>query len=100
MVATTKQKGIAALLHGPWNPAVAAKQIATIRILTKGHIAINVVFGWFRDEFCAIGAPWLDHDERYRRSEEFIRALRNILSQDDLTFKGDFYRFNNYTKRA
>lgn len=100
MVATTKQKVIAALLHGPWNPVVAAKQIATIRILTKGHIAINVVFGWFRDEFCAIGAPWLDHYERYRRSEEFIRALRNILIQDDLTFKGDFYRFNNYTKRA
>lgn len=99
LAATEKLKVIAALLPGPWNPAVAAKQIATISQLTKGRIAINVVSGWFRGEFYAIGEPWLDHDERYRRSEEFIRALRGIWGQDDFTFKGDFYRFNNYTMK-
>ena len=45
----------------------------------------------------AIGEPWLDHDERYRRSEEFIRSLRGIWTQDDFTFRGDFYRYTNYT---
>ncbi len=30
------------------------------------------------EEFHAIGEHWLDHDERYRRSEEFIRSLRGI----------------------
>lgn len=97
--ATQKLKVIAALLPGPWNPALAAKQIATISVLSKGRIAINVVSGWFRGEFHAIGEPWLDHDERYRRSEEFIRALRGIWGQDDFTFKGDFYRFTNYTMK-
>ena len=93
---TKKLKVIAALLPGPWNPAVAAKQIATINNLYGGRIAINVVSGWFRVEFAAIGEPWLDHDERYRRSEEFIRALRGIWSEENFTFRGDFYRFNNY----
>ena len=94
---TTKLKLIAALLPGPWNPAVAAKQIASISHYTGGRIAVNVVSGWFRGEFTAIGEPWLDHDERYRRSEEFIRALRGIWSEDNFTFRGDFYRFTNYS---
>ena len=95
--ATTKLKVLAAILPGPWNPAVVAKQIATIDHISNGRIAINVVSGWFKGEFQAIGEPWLEHDERYRRSNEFIRALKGIWTQDDFTFKGDFYRFNNYT---
>ena len=99
LAATERLKVIAALLPGPWNPAVAAKMIATINNFTGGRIAINVVSGWFRGEFAAIGEHWLDHDERYRRSEEFIRALRGIWSEDDFTFRGDFYRFNNYSMK-
>jgi FMNH2-dependent dimethyl sulfone monooxygenase len=97
LAATEKLKVIAAILPGPWNPAVAAKQIATINHLTKGRVAVNIVSGWFRGEFAAIGEPWLDHDERYRRSEEFIRALRGIWTQDPFTYQGFFYRFNNYS---
>ena len=97
LAATTTLKVIAAILPGPWNPALAAKQIATINHLTNGRVAVNVVSGWFRGEFTAIGEPWLDHDERYRRSEEFIRALKGIWSEDNFTFRGDFYRFSNYS---
>jgi FMNH2-dependent dimethyl sulfone monooxygenase len=93
LAATTTLKVIAAILPGPWQPALAAKQLATIDQLTNGRIAVNIVSGWFKGEFQAIGEPWLEHDERYRRSEEFIRALKGIWSQDDFTFKGDFYRF-------
>src|SRR5690606_35277155 len=42
---------------------------------------------------------WFEHDERYRRSEEFIRCLRGIWTQDNFTFHGDFYRFRDYTLR-
>ncbi|MBY5406749.1 dimethylsulfone monooxygenase SfnG [Rhizobium leguminosarum] len=94
---TTTLKVIAAILPGPWNPTLAAKQIATINHLTNGRVAVNIVSGWFRGEFHAIGEHWLDHDERYRRSEEFIRALRGIWTEDNFTFHGDFYRFNNYS---
>jgi dimethylsulfone monooxygenase len=97
LAATEKLKVIAAILPGPWNPVLAAKQIATINHLTKGRVAVNVVSGWFRGEFAAIGQPWLDHDERYRRSEEFIRALRGIWTQDAFTHKGFFYHFDNYS---
>lgn len=96
LAATTKLKVIAAILPGPWNPAVAAKQLATIHEIYGGRVAVNIVSGWFRGEFTAIGEPWLDHDERYRRSEEFIRSLRGIWSEEQFTFAGDFYRFRDY----
>ena len=76
--ATKSLKVIAALLPGPWNPAIAAKQIASIDHYSKGRIAVNVVSGWFKAEFTAIGQWWLDHAERYRRSREFIACLKGI----------------------
>ncbi|WP_295481894.1 dimethylsulfone monooxygenase SfnG [Pseudomonas sp. SC11] len=99
LAATEKLKVIAAILPGPWTPALAAKQLASIDQFTGGRIAVNVVSGWFKGEFRAIGEPWLDHDERYRRSEEFIRALKGIWTQDNFSFHGDFYRFNDYSLR-
>jgi len=40
---------------------------------------------------------WLEHDERYRRSEEFIRALRGIWTEDHFNLRGDFYRITDFT---
>jgi dimethylsulfone monooxygenase len=99
LAATERLKLIVALLPGPWNPAIAAKQIATLSHLSNARAAVNIVSGWFRGEFSAIGQPWLDHDERYRRSEEFIRCLHGIWTEDSFTFAGDFYRFRDYTLR-
>lgn len=95
---TKRIKVIAALLPGPWNPTVAAKQIASIDNYTNGRIAVNIVSGWFKGEFTAIGEWWLEHAERYRRSNEFIRALKGIWTagEEGFTFAGDFYRFRNY----
>ncbi|PBJ25311.1 Alkanesulfonate monooxygenase [Pseudomonas ogarae] len=97
LAATTRLKVIAAVLPGPWTPSVLAKQIATIDHLTGGRVAVNIVSGWFKGEFTAIGEPWLEHDERYRRSEEFITALKGIWTTDNFTLRGDFYRFHDYT---
>ncbi|KAK4903158.1 hypothetical protein LTR27_000086 [Elasticomyces elasticus] len=97
--ATERLKVIAALLPGPWNPAVAAKQIASIDHYSEGRIAVNVVSGWFKAEFTSIGQWWLDHSERYRRSREFIACLKGIWTEDKFNFKGDFYQFHDYPLR-
>ncbi|KAH8802680.1 luciferase-like domain-containing protein [Xylogone sp. PMI_703] len=93
---TKKLNVIAALLPGPWNPAVAAKQIASIDHYSNGRISVNVVSGWFKAEFTSIGQWWLEHAERYRRSREFIECLRGIWTNDRFTYRGDFYQFHDY----
>lgn len=94
---TEKLKVIAAILPGPWKPALAAKQLATIDYLSQGRIAVNIVSGWFKGEFDAIGEEWLEHDERYVRSEEFIRSLKGIWSTDQFSLNGKYYQFKDYT---
>lgn len=94
---TERLKVIAAILPGPWKPALAAKQLATIDHLSNGRIAINVVSGWFRGEFDAIGEEWPEHDQRYARSEEFIRCLKGVWTQNHFNFEGKYYQFKDYT---
>lgn len=91
---TDRLKLIAAVHPGLWHPGVVAKMGATIDFISKGRFALNVVSGWFKNEFTIYGEPWLDHDERYRRSEEFIRVLKGMWTEDEFHFKGDFYRIN------
>ncbi|MQY31211.1 dimethylsulfone monooxygenase SfnG [Nocardia aurantia] len=96
LLATERLKVIAAVHPGLWHPAVLAKLIATADHLSGGRAAVNVVSGWFKGEFTALGEPWLEHDERYRRSEEFIRVLRKSWTEDEAQFAGDFYRLRGY----
>ena len=96
LLATQRLKVIAAIHPGLWHPGVLAKLIATADHLSGGRAAVNVVSGWFKGEFTALGEPWLEHDERYRRSEEFIRSLRGAWTEDHFQFSGDFYRFRGY----
>lgn len=97
LLATERLKVIAAVHPGLWHPGVLAKLTATADHLSHGRVAINVVSGWFKGEFTALGEHWLEHDERYRRSEEFIRAVRGIWTEDHYTQKGDFYRINDFS---
>jgi FMNH2-dependent dimethyl sulfone monooxygenase len=91
---TQRLKLISAVHTGLWHPAVVAKMGATIDVYSGGRFAINILSGWFKDEYRAFGEPWLDHDERYRRSEEFIQVLKGMWTQDEFTLKGDFFRIN------
>lgn len=93
-VVTERLKIIAAVHPGLWHPGVIAKVIASADFISGGRINLNIVSGWFKQEFRHYGEPWLEHDERYRRSEEFIRVLRGLWTQETFTFKGDFYRIN------
>lgn len=92
---TEKLQIITAVLPGLWHPGVMAKMLATIDHVSGGRSAVNIVSGWFKGEFIGYGEPWLDHDERYRRSEEFIRVLRELWTAEYANFKGDFYSLND-----
>ena len=52
---------------------------SSIRTNISRRILVNIVSGWFKLEFTSIGQWWLDHAERYRRSNEFIRCLKGEL---------------------
>jgi FMNH2-dependent dimethyl sulfone monooxygenase len=97
LLATERLKLIAAVHPGLWHPGVLAKWVATADHLSGGRVAVNVVSGWFADEFRQLGEPWLEHDERYRRTAEFITALKRIWTSDHAELAGDFYRIRGFS---
>ncbi|WP_338450046.1 dimethyl sulfone monooxygenase SfnG [Niallia oryzisoli] len=92
---TKKLNIITAVLPGLWHPGVMAKIISTIDHISNGRASVNIVSGWFKGEFHGYGEPWLDHNERYRRSEEFIEVLKEMWTEEEANYRGDFYRLNN-----
>ncbi|MFH5821760.1 dimethylsulfone monooxygenase SfnG [Georgenia sp. AZ-5] len=97
LLATERLKVIAAVHPGMWHPGVLAKFVITADHLSNGRAAVNVVSGWLKDEFTGFGLPWLEHDERYVRTEEFIRVLRGLWTQDHFSFPGKYYDIKDFT---
>ncbi len=91
---TEKLHLIGAVHPGLWHPGPIANFVATADHISKGRFHLNVVSGWFKDEYTKFGEPWLDHDERYERSEEFIKVLRGLWTKDKFSLNGRFYRID------
>lgn len=94
--ATEHLKVIAAFHPGMWHPGVLAKWLITADHLSDGRAAVNIVSGWLKDEFVKFGLPWLEHDERYVRTEEFISALRGLLTENGYSQDGKYYSIDDF----
>jgi probable F420-dependent oxidoreductase len=70
-------------------PALVAKQVATLDVLSGGRVRLGVGAGWQEAEFDSLGVPFA---ERGRRLEEGIRLLRAYWTEGSVTFRGDFYQ--------
>lgn len=93
--ATERLKIIGAFHTAYWHPAMIAKSASTIDVASGGRYALNILSGWLKDEYRQFNRPWLEHDERYRQSEEFIQILRGLwTSEEPLFFSGDYYRIH------
>lgn len=94
---TTRINIISAILPGIFHPGVVAKHGATADQIFNGRWCIHVASGWFRREFDALGVPWVEHDERYVRSREFVDILRGVWSEDDFDYDGKYWQIKDYT---
>lgn len=74
------------------NPIIVAKMIATLDMLSEGRVIFGVGTGWMKEEFETLGVP---HSERGRRTDEYIRILKELWVNDEPRFGGEFFRFSN-----
>lgn len=73
------------------NPVVAAKQIATLDLMSGGRVLLGIGVGWLEEEFNAIGVPFGD---RGRRTDEYVATMRELWSSDMPRFDGEFTQFD------
>ncbi|ETB51521.1 alkanesulfonate monooxygenase [Mycobacterium avium 10-5560] len=94
---TTAFAPLVAVRPGYWHPAHFASAAATLDRLNGGRLLVNIVSG--ADDVAAYGDTEVDKSRRYDRTREFIRLLRRLWTQDDVTFHGEFFRVEHSTLR-
>jgi probable F420-dependent oxidoreductase len=91
---TSTLRLVTSVMVVPHRPAVlAAKQLATIDVLSGGRVTLGIGAGWMREEFEAIDAP--DFDKRGKVTDEYIAAFRELWSKERPKFSGEFVTFDN-----
>lgn len=88
---TNRLKFLFAVRPGATSPAVLARQYATLDYLTGGRALVNIVTGGSPVELAADG-DFLGHDDRYRRTAEFIRILKRLFTEESVDHEGEFFR--------
>jgi probable F420-dependent oxidoreductase len=73
-------------------PEVVAKQVATLDHMSGGRVLLGIGVGWLKEEFDVLGVPF---DDRGRRTDEYMRALREFWGSEKPTFEGEFIRFKD-----
>lgn len=87
---TTRLKlGSGIILLAQRNPAVLAKELSSIDVLSKGRLIFGVGVGYVKTEFDVIGVPY---EERGARTSEHIEAIRALWTQEKPVFEGRFTR--------
>ena len=71
------------VLNAPfWNPALLAREAASVDILSGGRLELGLGAGHMKHEFDAAGIPWEPFGARARRLEETITELRRFFASD------------------
>ncbi|MDQ8036098.1 MAG: FMNH2-dependent alkanesulfonate monooxygenase [Pedobacter sp.] len=78
--ATRRLKFLVALRPGLVAPSVSARMAATFDRLSKGRLLVNLVTGGDLPELEGDGL-FLNHEERYEASAEFLRIWREVISR-------------------
>ena len=76
-------------------PVLTAKMLSTIDVLSGGRVTVGAGAGWCREEFEAIGAP--PHAERGKVADEYIRVFKELWTNEDPEFHGDYADFADIT---
>lgn len=69
-------------------PAILAKQAATVDEISGGRLTLGLGAGWNRLEFAAFGLPY---DRRVSRFAEGFEIIRRLLAGETVSFHGEFY---------
>ncbi|MFZ5677068.1 MAG: FMNH2-dependent alkanesulfonate monooxygenase [Pseudomonadota bacterium] len=91
---TQRLRYLVAVRPGMTEPAFAARMAATLDRLSNGRLLINVVTGGDPLELKGDGV-FLDHDERYEVTDEFLTVWRRLLQGEDVTFAGKHLKIEN-----
>ena len=76
------------------HPVLLAKELGTLDAMSGGRFFLGVGPGWNEPEFTSMG---ISMRERGRRTDEILDVVKLLLTEENVSFNGEFYQFENVT---
>src|SRR5438067_8877053 len=73
------------------HPALLAKEIATLDLLSGARFELGIGAGWHRDEYEQVGLPFESAGVRISRLEEALRIIKQFFTEEAVNFAGTYY---------
>jgi F420-dependent oxidoreductase-like protein len=77
------------------NPAVLAKQVAQVDIVSGGRAVLGLGAGWQENEHTAYDIPFYTTPQRLGMLEESIQVIRSLFDNERTNFEGRYYQIRN-----
>jgi probable F420-dependent oxidoreductase len=93
-VTNTIRLGTSVINHDFHLPAVLAREIASLDILSEGRIELGLGAGWAEYEYEWAGLSFDPPRLRVDRFEEYVAVVKSLLSPGETSFEGEFFKIN------
>ncbi len=74
------------------NPAVLAKTITTLDVISQGRAILGIGTGWFELEHDSLGFEFGTFTERFKKLDEALQIIEPMLKGERVTVDGTYYR--------
>ena len=91
---TRQLKFLVAVRPGLQPPSLAARMTSTLDRISNGRLLINVVTGGDPEENKGDGI-YLNHEQRYQVTREFLTIYRRLLAGEKVSYQGEQLRVDN-----
>jgi probable F420-dependent oxidoreductase len=76
------------------HPAVVAKEMATLDVLSDGRVELGLGAGWRLEDYTETGMPFDPPKVRVSRFEEGLRVIKGLWTKERFSFEGEYYRID------
>jgi F420-dependent oxidoreductase-like protein len=77
------------------NPAILAKIVTTLDIVSRGRAILGIGGAWYDVEHKGLGVEYPSDRVRLDMLEEAVQICRAMFTGDDVTFTGEHYRLDH-----
>lgn len=96
---TTLRAGALVFDNDYKHPAILAKELATMDVLSDGRVEIGLGAGWMRTDYDQLGLPYDRAGVRVDRFVEALAVIRGVMGPGHFSFSGDHYQISDYDGR-
>jgi probable F420-dependent oxidoreductase len=78
------------------HPAIVAKEVATMDVLSDGRSDLGIGAGWMKTDYDALGLPYDRAGVRVDRLEEALAVVKGCWAPGPFSFSGEHYTIDAY----